>query len=98
MAEYILSKRAKNDLLEIADYTAHAWSQEQAETYLRQLYTCFHRLAKKPQEGRSYDLIRAGLRGHPCGRHIVFYRILEKEKIRIVRVLHERMDYARRFV
>lgn len=98
MAEYILSKRAKDDLLEIADYTAHAWSQEQTEKYLRQLYTCFHRLSKMPQKGRSYDVVSAGIRGHHCEKHIVFYRILGKDKIRIVRVLHERMDYPRRLV
>lgn len=98
MAEYILSKRAESDLQEIADYTEHTWSQEQAEKYLRQLYACFHQLAKMPQNARSYDVLSPGLWGHHCGKHIVFYRILAKDKIRIVRVLHEKMDYPRRFV
>ena len=45
--------------------------------------------------GRGYEEVRPGLRGMLCGKHIIFYRIISKEKVRIVRILHGKMDYPR---
>ena len=92
MKGYIISERAKNDLREIGYYTKKVWSRDQAELYLRALLNVCSNLVNNPYMGRSYDEFRAGLRGFRCGKHIVFYRILSKKKIRIVRFLHERMD------
>ena len=62
---------------------------------MRMLFEEFSRLADKPLIGKSYDNYRVGLRGYSCGRHVVLYRVLPKTRVRIVRVLHERMDFAR---
>ena len=95
MANYVLSERAKEDLREIANYTQRRWSDDQAERYVRMLFEEFSRLADKPLIEKSYDNYRVGLRGYSCGRHVVLYRVLPKTRVRIVRVLHERMDFAR---
>lgn len=95
MAEYLLAERSKRDLQEIGGYTEQTWSEEQAVKYLRQLMAQFRLLAERPRIGRTYDSIRPGLLGYHCGKHIIFYRILSKSKVRIVRVLHESMDYTR---
>ena len=95
MADFILSERAKKDIRSIADYTEEMWSAEQAESYVRMLLAECRALAQKPLVGRSYDDCRLGLRGYPCGRHVIFYRILPSNKVRIVRVLHEVMDFPR---
>lgn len=95
MAKYVLSERAKEDLREIANYTQRRWSDDQAERYVRMLFEEFSRLADKPLIEKSYDNYRVGLRGYSCGRHVVLYRVLPKTGVRIVRVLHERMDFAR---
>ncbi|MBQ9888307.1 MAG: type II toxin-antitoxin system RelE/ParE family toxin [Bacteroidales bacterium] len=95
MDRFILSKRARKDLLDIGDYTVDKWSEQQAETYVRMLLEECSTLSLKPLLGRSYDLYRPGLRGYPCGRHVIFYRILSRDKVRIVRILHERMDFPR---
>ena len=97
MAEYVLSERAKKDLRSIADYTEEKWSEKQAEDYLRMLLSECRALADKPEVGRSYDDYRPGLRGYPCGKHVIFYRVLSLTKVRIVRVLHEKMDFPRHF-
>lgn len=94
MAEYVISERAKNDLREIFEYTREKWSEEQAERYVRMLIGKFSVLAGKPLS-RSYDDYRVGLRGYSCGKHIVLYRVIPDSKVRIVRVLHERMDIIR---
>ena len=95
MAEFVLSERAKKDLIGIANYSEDKWSDEQAERYVRMLLTECGELANKPLVGRSYDPIRPGLRGTSCGRHVIFYRVLSSDKVRIIRILHEKMDFLR---
>ena len=95
MAEYVISEKAKNDLREIADYTQKRWSDLQAERYVRMLFAEFSSLADKPLAGRSYEHCRVGLRGLSCGKHVIMYRVLSRSKVRIVRVLYERMDFHR---
>ena len=95
MAEYVLSERAKKDLRSIADYKEEKWSEKQAEDYLRMLFTECRALADKSEVGRPYDESRPGLRGYPCCKHVIFYRVLSLNKVRIVRVLHEKMDFPR---
>ena len=95
MAEYVLSERARKDVQDIADYTEKKLSEEQAERYVRMIFTECRELANKPLVGRSYDEYRPGLRGYPCGKHVIFYRVLSFTKVRIVRVLHEKMDFPR---
>lgn len=95
MADFVLSEHAKADILRIGDYTKEKWSEEQAERYVRMILSECRSLADKPLVGRSYEPIRPGLRGYPCGKHVIFYRVLSTEKVRIVRVLHERMDFPR---
>jgi toxin ParE1/3/4 len=56
----------------------------------------FEEIAKRPKIGRSYSQIYEGLLGLKVGRHIVFYRHIEKMKIEIVRILHEQMDLKNR--
>ena len=68
---------------------------EQAERYVRMLFGEFARLADKPLVGRSYDNYRVGLRGYSCGKHVVLYRVLSRSKVRIVRILHDRMDFSK---
>lgn len=96
MAEYILSKKASEDLCKIWNYTTETWSEEQADTYYHNLIQSIEHIAKKPEStGRSYDEVRPGCRGFHSGRHIIFYRVLKSGKTRIIRILHERMDYGR---
>ena len=95
MSEYILSQKAKQDLIFIGNYSAMHWSANQAKFYLQMILSECSEIAKKPHIGRSYSEYREGLRGHACGRHVIFYRILTDTKIRIVRILHERMDFPR---
>lgn len=95
MANYILSERARKGLLDIGNYTKEKWSEEQAERYVLMILTECKALADSPLAGRSYEPYRPGLLGKTCGKHVIFYRILPDNRVRIVRVLHERMDFLR---
>ena len=94
MAEFILSERSKKDLRDIFEYTKRSWSEAQAVIYYNKLLDACEYLAKKNGTvGRTYDEIRSGLYGYHIVRHVVFYRILASNTIRIVRILYDQMDY-----
>jgi len=96
MAKYIISERAKKDLVDIWHYTLETWSEEQAIRYYNELLDECERISKNPDTaGRNYDEVRPDLRGMLCGRHIIFYRLVSNGKVRIVRILHGKMDYPR---
>ena len=61
------------------------------------LDTCEH-IASSPENIRQdYDYIRPHLHGISCGHHIIFFRIISQNKVRIIRILHEKMDFPRHF-
>ena len=96
MTDFILSESAKKDLRNITTYTMETWSETQAIKYYNILLdACEYLASRQSPVGRSYDGIRPDLYGFHCARHIIFYRYLSSNRVRIVRILHERMDYPR---
>lgn len=96
MAEYVLSERSKKDLRDIVNYTRETWSEEQAVVYYNHLLDGCEFIAEKSgRVGCSYDEVRPDLHGYHCHRHVIFFRILSKERVRIVRILHDQMDFPR---
>lgn len=94
MAEYVLSERSKKDLRDIVNYTRETWSEEQAVVYYNNLLDGCEFIAEKSgQVGRSYEEVHPDLHGYHCHRHVIFFRILSKERVRIVRILHDQMDF-----
>lgn len=89
MAEFHLSAEARADLRDIALYTQAMWGHEQRNSYVFELEGVFDRLAAMPGLGRSREDIRPGVFSHPAGRHMVWYRPVDKG-IEILRVLHPR--------
>lgn len=97
MGAYRLSKLARLDLIDIADYTLDTWGEDQALRYLDGLEACFDRLTKSPKIGRSCDRIQPGYRRTEHGRHVVFYR-QDGDGIFIGRVLHQGMLPSRHLI
>lgn len=91
---YVLSPRAQTDLDDIWDYTADRWGLDQAEAYTRDLWQRIEAAAARPAMGQDCSDIRPGYYKISCGSHILFYRLIA-DGIDIVRILHERMDFAR---
>lgn len=93
MANFQLSKEAKNDLRSIAIFTENRWSKAQRNVYIKQLDEAFSMLAKNPKLGISCDYIRDSYRKFPQGSHIIFYKRTAESDILVVRILHKSMDY-----
>lgn len=91
MARFTLTRQADADLDGIARYTLSQHGNQQCALYLDELETSFELLAQYPDMGRACDEIKSGLRKHEHERHVVFYA-QKPYGIRILRVLHERMN------
>jgi toxin ParE1/3/4 len=95
VAEYVLSKKADNDLDGIYVYSVENFGEAQADEYFLGLCACLRTLADNPRVGREASWLNPGLRWHRHERHLIFYMI-EGVDIFVVRLLHEAMDVARR--
>ncbi len=86
-----LSAPAKHDLARIGEHTLREWGAAQKQKYIQQIRDKLRTLRDMPGIGTPRDDIDTGLRAHPVGRHVIFYREVESAVV-IVRVLHKRMD------
>ena len=96
MAKYRFTNKAVEDLSSIWNYTYDKWSETQADKYYEMLINFCQQLANKPMLGKSYDQITESLLGFRAGKHIIFYHVISKIEIEIIRILHERMDFKNR--
>jgi len=95
MAIAHFSRKAEEDLLNIAAYTLQKWGEAQADRYLAQIEACCFRLAGNPRLGRlcgdlHADWHASGLRRMERGKHVVFYREHD-DGILVSRILHVSM-------
>jgi toxin ParE1/3/4 len=96
MAKYQLSNKALLDLENIWDYTIKKWSDNQAESYFNQIIRTCSELSEHPKIGKSYNKIRKNLFGFKTGKHIIFYEDINEQRIFVLRILHEQMDFENR--
>lgn len=85
-----VSADASRDLDAIGDYFVER-SVEAGERLLQEFVKKCERLIQFPKMGRSYEQVKAGLRGIPLDGYIIFYKIVE-DGIEVLRVLNGRQD------
>lgn len=86
----ILSRRAKEDLLEIWEFIADH-DEIAADRYIDHLRDRALELLHFLELGRARNEIVSGLRSLLARNHLLFYRI-ERQEVQILRILHGRMD------
>jgi toxin ParE1/3/4 len=96
MPKYILTNKAVTDLSDIWNYTYSKWSEIQADKYYQLLIDTCDKIADNPDLGKDYSIVIDNLLGFRAGRHIIFYRRLEGDKIKVIRILHDQMDLGSR--
>ena len=94
MKPFTLTISAKNDLKDVAIFTARRWGKEQRNIYLKQFDDSFWLLAENPDIGKVCDEIRNGYRKFPQGSHVIFYKQTGSQQIQIIRILHKSMDIS----
>ena len=92
MAAYRITRKAKQDLKSIWNYTFETWSEKQADKYLKELMGEFMHIFENPTKGRKYTDIAHNIFGLKKNKHIIFYRILKTGEVEFIRILHEVMD------
>ncbi len=89
MANYRLSQRADQDLLDIIVYGIEQLGPKQAQTYQQKLSACFETLGENPRMGRKADSIATGVRRHENGSHVILYEPTP-DGILILTIIHKR--------
>jgi len=97
VGEFTLTRKAREDLKSIAAYTQRKWGKEQRKLYARQFDDAFHLLSDTPALGNESDFIKQGYRKFPVASHVIFYRGVGPSEIKVVRILHKRMDVKVQF-
>ena len=98
MANYRFTRKAVEDLSDIWNYTYDNWSEHQADTYYQLLIESCEKISQDPEIGKNYSGIIKSIFGFKAGRHIIFYRNLNKKGTEIARILNERMDLKKRIL
>jgi toxin ParE1/3/4 len=92
MSKFHLTNKAVEDLSKIWEYTFEVWSEDQADKYYYELLSDCQKLSENQFLGRNYVEIKEEIFGFKSGQHIIFYTIVNQDKIEIIRFLHSRMD------
>lgn len=98
MGKFQLAKKAKIDIDEIYLYTAQNWSLKQADIYFELLQKKMQFAAENPEIGRIYPYSNGQYRGLKIKSHIIFYSIINDTEIKIVRILHQKMNIKNKLV
>jgi toxin ParE1/3/4 len=94
MKRYKLSKRADNDVLEIANYSIRQFGPAQSKLYERELENLLNLIIDMPYMGKAWSAGPKGVHRFEYKSHTIFYKI-RTPGIFVLRILHQRMDSER---
>jgi len=94
MGNYRLSRDARRDIKDIAEYSLENFGRDRAFRYRDSLFAAIERLAQYPQMGADFSYIRPDYRRMAHESHVVYYRITITG-IFVLRIPHSAQDPAR---
>lgn len=89
-----LSRKARQDFIDILRYTGETWGPNQLEVYRDKIDEALQAIGRNPELGHTREDLPPTHRAYLVGAHVVVYR-LEDQGIGVVRILHQRMSLAR---
>ena len=96
MPEYIISKKALEDINNIWIYTAENWSVVQADRYYNLIIDEIEYIVDNLDMSRDFGKIRKSYRYSKVKSHLIFFKKYKTNEIEVIRILHERMDIENR--
>jgi toxin ParE1/3/4 len=87
-----ISSEALSDLEELWIYTRKKWSKDQADRYYSLLRDEIEFLKTNYYLGKSAEYICPGYRVSFVKSHIIFYKIVDEQKLEIIRILHQSVN------
>jgi len=94
MAKYRLSRDARKDIKDIADYSIDNFGRARASRYRDSLFSAIETIADHPEVGTNFSHIRPETRRLAHESHVIYYRITPSG-IFVQRILHGAQDPAR---
>jgi len=94
MSRVILSPKAKSDLSGIWDFSLERWGLEQAEKYVRELWSTMEEQSGDLTKSVDISDVRKGYGKIRVGSHVIFFKVIS-DGIDVVRILHQQMDFER---
>ena len=102
MASFAVTERAQADVREILTYTLERWGENQYWEYAELIEAGYSAIAEDPSRGRPRSEVHTQVLSfhikQPArnARHILFYtHDVEKDRVLVLRVLHDSMDFDR---
>lgn len=92
MGKYIITNRATQDLEEIWDYGLNIWSLNQSIKYVREITKDFNTISQSNYIGTEYYEVLEGLKSYGSTSHSIFFRVVDRNTIEILRVLPRQME------
>ena len=89
-----LSRKARQDFIDILRYTGEQWGEAQLEVYRDKIDDALQAIGRNPESGHRRDDLPQTHRAYLVGSHVLVDRI-EDHGVGIVRILHQRMSLAR---
>jgi toxin ParE1/3/4 len=89
-----LKPAARRDFRSILAYTTSQWGTTQRDEYRAAMNRALETLGANPEIGKAREDLSPGLRSYPVEHHVICYRIV-RNTVRVLRILHEKMDAAR---
>ncbi|HVI98845.1 MAG TPA: type II toxin-antitoxin system RelE/ParE family toxin [Sphingomonas sp.] len=90
---YSLTEAADRDLADLYLWGAERFGEAKADSYSAALKTTFELLSRHPFMARELRHFRTPVRVHPCGSHVIIYRVENDGEILIVRIRHVRENW-----
>ena len=86
MANYKLSKLAKEDLMRIHEYGTRNFGASRAEKYFHAFFDRFEELAQRPYSFEDVSYIASGYRRCISGVDTIYFRV-ENESVEIMTII-----------
>ena len=93
MYRLILTIEADQDLAALYEEGFRQWGEAQADIYYDAMIAHFDALCENPYLFRAVDDIREGYRRSVCGKHAIFYRVIDDNVEIIGLVKHQNRFY-----
>lgn len=94
MAVLDITSAAQADFEGLGQYGVDRFGFDVAEAYLERITAALERLKDFPESAPLLPWRKDGVRKLTVGSHVGFYRI-EGDTVRVIRILHQRMDPSR---
>jgi len=88
----VIGPRAKAESRGIWHRTATEHGEDAADAYIRDLDRAMELVRDFPHIGSDCSNVRNGYRRIRSGSHLIYYYIVRKTDIYVMRILHERQD------